>query len=181
MSSANAEATPMGSPSGVDRRERLHHTISSLIRLRQDVVVSYCRLAGVSSFERREVEAHHVDADELRSFCQIMVDYTAMGHFEVYQRIIEGKERRQAVKEAAAHVYPAIAETTDYLVDFNAQQALNALYMAQLGEILNDKEISFRYNRHYFSLKTRINNLMWNDEDGIYYDLDRKEQQLFGL
>lgn len=119
MSSANAEATPMGSPTGVDRRERLHHTISSLIRLRQDVVVSYCRLAGVSSFERRDVEAHHVDADELRSFCQIMVDYTAMGHFEVYQRIIEGKERRQAVKDAAAQVYPAIAETTDYLVDFN--------------------------------------------------------------
>jgi neutral trehalase len=65
-----------------------------------------------------------------------------------------------------------------YYVDFNAQQALNALYMAQLGEILNDKEISFRYNRHYFSLKTRINNLMWNDADGIYYDLDRKEKQV---
>jgi len=69
-------------------------------------------------------------------------------------------------------------KTAYYYVDFNAQQALNALYMAQLGEILNDKEISFRYNRHYFSLKTRINNLMWNDADGIYYDLDRKEKQV---
>jgi len=48
-----------------------------------------------------------------------MVDYTAMGHFEVYQRIIEGKERRQAVKQVADEVYPAIAETTDYLIDFN--------------------------------------------------------------
>jgi neutral trehalase len=69
-------------------------------------------------------------------------------------------------------------KSVHYPIDFNTQQALNALYMAQLGEILNDKEISFRYNRHFFSLKTRINNLMWNDDDGFYYDLDKKEQQV---
>lgn len=103
----------------VDRRQRLHHTIKSLIKLRQDVIVSYCELAGVSSFEQRDAEAHTVQPSQLRSFCQIMVDYTAMGHFEIYQRIIEGKERRKAVKEVADDVYPAIAETTDYLIDFN--------------------------------------------------------------
>lgn len=65
-----------------------------------------------------------------------------------------------------------------YFVDFNTQQALNALYMAELGDILNDKEISFRYKRHYFSLKTRINNMMWNDKDGVFYDLDRNEKQI---
>ena len=119
MSTANPEASSATPPHGVDRRERLHHTIDSLIRLRQEVVVSYCQLAGVSSFDRREEEAHVVEADELRSFCQIMVDYTAMGHFEVYERIIEGKEGRRAVKDVAARVYPARAETTDYLVDFN--------------------------------------------------------------
>lgn len=119
MSSTNAEVNDMTTANGVDRRERLHNTISSLVKLRQDVVVSYCRLSGVSSFERRDVEDHLVQAAQLRNFCQIMVDYTAMGHFEVYQRIIEGKERRQAVKDVAAEVYPAIAETTDYLVDFN--------------------------------------------------------------
>jgi len=86
---------------------------------RQDVVLSYCKLAGVSSFEKRDLEAHSINAKQLRSFCQIMVDYTAMGHFEVYQRIIEGKERRVAVKQVSDEVYPAIAETTDFLVDFN--------------------------------------------------------------
>jgi len=119
MSLPNAEVNEMTSSSGVERRERLHNTISSLVKLRQEVVVSYCQMAGVSSFEARDLEEHAVNAEQLRSFCQIMVDYTAMGHFEVYQRIIEGKERRQAVKDVAAEVYPAIAETTDYLVDFN--------------------------------------------------------------
>jgi len=110
------EASQQG---GVDRRQRLHHTIKSLVKLRQDVVVSYCELSGVSSFEQRDAETHKVQPAELRSFCQIMVDYTAMGHFEIYQRIIEGKERRKAVKAVADDVYPAIAETTDYLIDFN--------------------------------------------------------------
>ena len=122
MSEAHARAPssePAPVPAGTDRRERLATTIASLERLRQEVIVSYCRLAGVSSFQARETERHEVDPEELRRFCQIMVDYTAMGHFEVYQRIIEGKERRQAVKDVAAEVYPAIAETTDYLVDFN--------------------------------------------------------------
>ena len=119
MTTVNAEADLATAPSGVERRARLHNTIESLVKLRQEVLVSYCNMAGVSSFVTRDVEKHTVEADQLRSFCQIMVDYTAMGHFEVYQRIIEGKERRRAVKEVAAQVYPAIAETTDYLVDFN--------------------------------------------------------------
>lgn len=119
MASQNAEIDMSADEPMVDRRERLQTTITSLIKLRQDVVVSYCKLAGVSSFDRRDVETHSVNAKQLRSFCQIMVDYTAMGHFEVYQRIIEGKERRVAVKQASDEVYPAIAETTDFLVDFN--------------------------------------------------------------
>ena len=119
MNTANAENLVPDPSSGVDRRAKLHNTIASLIKLRQDVIVSYCQLAGVATFARRDIEDHKPDVNQLRSFCQVMVDYTAMGHFEVYQRIIEGKERRQAVKEVAAEVYPAIAETTDYLVDFN--------------------------------------------------------------
>ncbi|TVR89818.1 MAG: hypothetical protein EA428_09550 [Spirochaetaceae bacterium] len=65
-----------------------------------------------------------------------------------------------------------------YAVDFNTQQAMNALYMAELGDILNDKEVSFRYKRQYFSLKSRINSMMWNEADGIYYDLDKNEEQV---
>ncbi len=65
-----------------------------------------------------------------------------------------------------------------YSVDFNAQMAVNALYMSALGDVLNDKEISFTFKKKYFSIKTRINTLMWSEEDGIYYDLDKKESHL---
>ncbi len=65
-----------------------------------------------------------------------------------------------------------------YPVDFNTQAAINALYMSALGDILNDKEISYRYKKAYFSLKTRISSLMWSEKDRLYYDLDKGGKQL---
>jgi len=67
---------------------------------------------------------------------------------------------------------------TFYPVDFNACMAINALNMSSLGDILNDKELSFQYKRMYFSLKTRINSYMWNAETGFYHDLADDESQL---
>ena len=60
-----------------------------------------------------------------------------------------------------------------YPVDFNATLAVNALYMSMIGDILNDKELSFRFKRLYFAYKTRISNLMWDPEKHFYFDLDR--------
>lgn len=119
MKTADIESNSGDAPSAVERRAKLHNTIASLIERRQRVASAYCALAGVSSLGARDVEMLRPEMDQLSRFCQVMVDYTAMGHFEVYQRIIEGKERRQAVKDVAAEVYPAIAETTDYLLGFN--------------------------------------------------------------
>ena len=65
-----------------------------------------------------------------------------------------------------------------YPVDFNTQVAVNALYMSALADVLNDKELGFRYKRQYFSLKTRINSLMWDPDDKIYYDLDADEKRV---
>ncbi len=143
MAPTQAQAAPV---ENVDRRTRLTETINSLIQLRQEMYVSYCQLAGVSTFDRRMVEQNNGQSEQLRSFCQLMVDYTAMGHFEVYQRIIDGQERRVAVKEVAAKVYPGIADTTNFLVDFNdkyvdfqgTEQELDELDtdLSKLGEVI---------------------------------------------
>ncbi|MDR3277063.1 MAG: hypothetical protein LBT11_07665 [Treponema sp.] len=65
-----------------------------------------------------------------------------------------------------------------YPVDFNTAMAINALYMSALADIMNDKEISFQFKKRYFSLKTRINNLMWDPDDGFYYDIDEDEKRI---
>ena len=125
----------------------------------------------------------------------------AWAEYNIYHKIGNKKRIREVIPileryynwlertfkdETGLYAVPLVATMTQnaprkgvvYPVDFNTQQAANALYMAELGDILNDKEISFRYKRHYFSLKTRINNLMWNDADGIYYDLDKNSEQV---
>lgn len=65
-----------------------------------------------------------------------------------------------------------------YEVDFNSAMAVSAFYLSAIGDVLNDKELSFRYKRIYFSLKTRISSMMWSDEDKFYYDLDENEVQI---
>ncbi len=82
-----------------------------------------------------------------------------------------------AVPLSATYMMNAPREGTKYPVDFNTQQAINALYMSAIGDVLNDKEMSFKYKRHYFSLKTRINSQMWNDETGFYHDLDSDQNR----
>lgn len=65
-----------------------------------------------------------------------------------------------------------------YPIDFNACMAINASYMSALGDILNDKEISFQYRKLYFSIKTKINSLMWSNQTNFYHDLDADENKI---
>jgi len=76
-------------------------------------------------------------------FLSILVDYIAAGHFGLYQRIIEGNERRGRVVETAREVYGRIAATTESAVNFSERfenagpEALNdhlAQDLSQLAE-----------------------------------------------
>jgi neutral trehalase len=79
---------------------------------------------------------------------------------------------------AATGMINAPRENATYPIDFNTMMAINVLYMSALADIMNDKEASFQYKRQYFSLKTRLNTLMWDNEDGFYYDIDKDEKQI---
>lgn len=89
-------------------------------------------------------------------------------------------------QENGLYAVPASVSTMDnspregctYPVDFNACMAINASYMSALGDILNDKELSFQYKRMYFSIKTRINSLMWDNDTQFYYDLNKNQEKL---
>jgi len=83
-----------------------------------------------------------------------------------------------AVPACASSMMNAPRDGAYYPIDFNACMAINASYMSALGDILNDKELSFLYKKMYFSIKTRINSLMWDNETGFYYDLDKDQNKL---
>ncbi len=97
------------------RRARSYELTRKLVAERTEMLVLFCRLAGIESYapEIRPVKKL------LEEFCQILVDYISAGHFALYERIIDGTERRRDVASLAEQLYPAIAETTDAALDFN--------------------------------------------------------------
>ena len=97
-----------------DRRSGTRALIDKMLSERQRMLVLFERLAGVEPY------ADELPSDELlRDFSQILVDYIASGHFGLYERINEGKERRRGVVKLAEELYPRIANTTQVAVEFN--------------------------------------------------------------
>lgn len=69
-------------------------------------------------------------------------------------------------------------ERTAFPIDFNAQQALSALCIAQMGRLTNDKDIVFAFTKRYYSLKSAVQARMWSDKLGSYVDLDQEGQPI---
>ena len=97
-----------------DRRSGTRSLIDRMLGQRQKMLVLFERCAGVEPY------ANERPNDELlQEFSQILVDYIASGHFGLYERISEGKERRRGIVELAEQLYPRIANTTQVAVEFN--------------------------------------------------------------
>ncbi len=100
-----------------ERRSRIKREIKQLISERNEVLSMYCNLAGCDGSNK--VAAENIRPDDLQDFCQLLIDYIATGHFELYRRISEGEERRKDVVKLANVIYPRIEKTTQTAVDFN--------------------------------------------------------------
>ena len=61
-------------------------------------------------------------------------------------------------------------------VDFSAQQAMNALYLARIAEAVGEDEAAAEFRSEHAALAGRINELMWDEEAGYYWDLDTVDE-----
>lgn len=104
----------MGEAREKDRRGGTLEMVQKLLNERQEMLLMFCRVAGLEPFKDS-----NPSVDVLQEFCQVLVDYSAFGHFEIYERIVAGRERRSQVVEVAREVYPRIAEATEVAVEFN--------------------------------------------------------------
>lgn len=100
-----------------ERRRGTRDAITKMVRERTDVLTLYWRLAGLDPFTdaRQRAPAQKL----LQDFCQLLVDYIAAGHFSLYERIVNGTERRRELASLAQELYPRIADTTTIALDFN--------------------------------------------------------------
>ena len=125
-------ATDMGE--GSERRMRTRNMVDKWLVERQEMLVLYCQVAGLEPYTPDKPSKQL-----LRSFCQVLVDYIAFGHFEVYDRISRGEERRNQVLKIAEEIYPRVAEVTELAVAFNDKYDSED-HEQELGEL--DKDLS---------------------------------------
>ncbi len=113
--------------------------IDGWLQERKQLLVQYCRLSEVIE-EAQDASV----APLVRALCEIMVDYTSAGHFEVYDQLVkEGQEFNddEGLKKAAES-FKIVDATTEGILDFNDKYQetddLDAILgdLSKLGEVL---------------------------------------------
>jgi regulator of sigma D len=97
-----------------ERRAASYELIQHMLKERNQLLTLLLQVSSDSS----ENKSAQLGAD-LEDFIQVLVDYIAAGHFGLYQRIAEGKERRKSVSELAVKIYPRIEQTTQIALAFD--------------------------------------------------------------
>lgn len=114
---------------GGERRTGTRDMLDKLLVERKEMLALYWQVAGLEPSTADDPVTEH-----LQEFCEVLVDYIAFGHFEVYDRIGRGEERRTAVIKVAETIYPQILDTTDVAVAFNDKydESDHALHLESL-------------------------------------------------
>jgi regulator of sigma D len=97
-----------------ERRTQSRDLINKLLIERKEMFALYCEVAGLEPFPCKVSTK-----EKLQEFCQILMDYVALGHFEVFYRISNGTERRTQTIDVAKEVYPRYVDATDISIAFN--------------------------------------------------------------
>ncbi|WP_017444326.1 Rsd/AlgQ family anti-sigma factor [Gayadomonas joobiniege] len=93
-------------------------TIDKWLAERRELLASYCTLAGLPPYEKDK--SCLPSAEEVRRFCQVLVDYLSAGHFEIYDNIVsQCTKNGEESKKLADSLWPKINKTTDWALTFD--------------------------------------------------------------
>jgi len=129
----------MSSAESTERRNATRQQIEHMLAERQQLLGL---LIQASNLKGDSLELQ--DKELLEEFCQVLTDYVAAGHFGLYERIAEGRERRQEVANISRNIYPRIEESTQQALEFsekystreNSNNTNLANDLSRLGELL---------------------------------------------
>lgn len=127
-----------------DRRKASRLKLSSLVQSRTEALSLFTELVNQRPYREEDPEL----ASAIQEFCEVLIDYTASAHFQLYRYIEESNERRASVRRVADEVYPNIVRTTDAILAFNDKYEKAPLNghmdrlnedLSRLGEALADR------------------------------------------
>lgn len=103
-----------------ERRTGSQELIQHMLKERNQLLTLLLQVSSDSSHQESEQLIN-----DLEEFVQVLVDYIAAGHFGLYGRIAEGKERRKAISNLAVKTYPRIEKTTQIALAFDEKYNLD--------------------------------------------------------
>lgn len=84
---------------------------------RQQLLIDYCKLAGLPPFENNVRQLP--TSSQLQLFCQQVVDYISAGHFKIYDKVMDKwKITGYSPTDDISRLYANITKTTDPILNF---------------------------------------------------------------
>jgi regulator of sigma D len=119
----------------------VNQIVDRWLQERQDMLVQFCDLGAIKESNDESRGAN------VRRLCEILVDYTSAGHFEIYDQLAkEGREfGDEDGLEEAARLFATVDSTTEMILDFNDKyQEIDDLStleqdLSTLGEALESR------------------------------------------
>ncbi|WP_133405506.1 sigma D regulator [Parashewanella tropica] len=105
---------------------------------RRNLLIHYFKLAGLPPYETQEQSLP--SSDNVKEFCNALVDYVSEGHFEVYDQVVSACEKHGPnSQELARQLLPKISSSTDIVLDFSDKytQATNDNVLLELDDDLS--------------------------------------------
>jgi regulator of sigma D len=136
--------------------------IDQWLNNRRKLLVHYCQIAGLPPYNKPNKSLPPFE--NVKSFCDVLVDYVSEGHFEVFDQLVSACAKHgNSSRALAQQLLPKISSTTDKALDFNDkyteaedEQILSFLDhdLSQLGDAmetrfqLEDELLEVLHNRH---------------------------------
>lgn len=97
-----------------ERRQFNQHLVTELQEERHQVWSLYCKIG-----EQKPYTCSSETQALITQLSQLLIDYVSLGHFGIYEHLLSGTERRDAVLTAAKDIYPEFSKTTESVISFN--------------------------------------------------------------
>ena len=101
-------------------RDRTRDAVAKLLNERQQTLALFCRVAGLEPYTPDKPVW-----DLLQEFCQVLMDYTAFFHFELYAQLEDNLGESARFADVAKRAHPHIMAFTDMAVAFNDRYDLS--------------------------------------------------------
>ena len=138
-----------------ERRGQSNELIQHMLKERNQLLSLLLQVSGEDSKSEDDKSV-----TGLEEFVQVLVDYIAAGHFGLYERISEGKERRKAVSDLALEIYPRIERTTEIALAFDEKYNPENQSQAELNEFSVDLSMLGEELTTRIELEDKLINLM---------------------